>query len=81
MNCGGVVAFPGDDGVIVVPREHALSVGELAREIHIGDEKSRINHNEDLNIYFYLNLCFKVVSINGEPWHESNNSMIFSRIY
>jgi regulator of RNase E activity RraA len=56
INCGGVLAFPGDvvvadgDGVIVVPREHALSVGELAREIHVGDEKSRGNHYDDLNI-------------------------------
>jgi regulator of RNase E activity RraA len=47
INCGGVLVFPGDvivadgDGVIVVPREHALTVGRLAREICVGDEKSR----------------------------------------
>jgi len=47
INCGGVLVYPGDliaadgDGVIVVPREHALTVGKLAREIHVGDEKSR----------------------------------------
>ncbi|MHC4426500.1 MAG: RraA family protein [Planctomycetota bacterium] len=47
INCSGVLVFPGDlivadgDGVIVVPREHALIVGKLAREIHVGDEKSR----------------------------------------
>ncbi len=47
INCGGVLIYPGDvivadgDGVLVVPREHALTVGKLAREIHVGDEKSR----------------------------------------
>jgi regulator of RNase E activity RraA len=47
INCGGVLVFPGDlivadgDGVIVVPRQHALEVGRLAREINLGDEKSR----------------------------------------
>jgi regulator of RNase E activity RraA len=47
INCGGVTVFPGDvivgdgDGVIVVPRQHALTVGRLAREINVGDEKSR----------------------------------------
>jgi 4-hydroxy-4-methyl-2-oxoglutarate aldolase len=47
INCAGVLVFPGDlivadgDGVIVVPRQHALTVGKLAREIHLGDEKSR----------------------------------------
>jgi len=56
INCGGVLVFPGDvvvadgDGVIVVPREHALKVGELAREIHVSDEKSRGNHYDDLKI-------------------------------
>jgi len=45
--CGGALVFPGDvivadgDGVIVVPREHALEVGRIARDIHVGDEKSR----------------------------------------
>jgi 4-hydroxy-4-methyl-2-oxoglutarate aldolase len=47
INCAGVLVFPGDvivadgDGVLVVPREHALTVGKLAREINVGDEKSR----------------------------------------
>jgi 4-hydroxy-4-methyl-2-oxoglutarate aldolase len=47
INCGGVLVFPGDvivadgDGVIVVPRQHALTVGRLARDINRGDEKSR----------------------------------------
>jgi len=47
INCGGVLVYPGDvvvadgDGVIVVPRERALEVGKLAREIHSGDEQSR----------------------------------------
>ncbi len=45
--CGGVLVYPGDlvvadgDGVLVVPRERALEVGRLAREIHVGDERSR----------------------------------------
>jgi regulator of RNase E activity RraA len=47
INCAGVLVFPGDvvvgdgDGVIVVPRQRALEVGELARKIHQEDEKSR----------------------------------------
>ena len=47
INCGGVLVYPGDvvvadgDGVIVVPREHALIVGKYAREINIGDERGR----------------------------------------
>jgi 4-hydroxy-4-methyl-2-oxoglutarate aldolase len=47
INCAGVLVYPGDvivadgDGVIVVPREHALTVGKLAREINVGDEQSR----------------------------------------
>jgi len=56
INCAGVLVYPGDlvvadgDGVLVVPREHALQVGELAREIHIGDEKSRAKRFERLGI-------------------------------
>jgi 4-hydroxy-4-methyl-2-oxoglutarate aldolase len=56
INCAGVLVFPGDvivadgDGVIVVPREHALKVGKLAREINIGDEKSRAKRFERLGI-------------------------------
>lgn len=47
VNCGGVLVYPGDvivadgDGVIVVPREHALEVGRLARGINDEDEASR----------------------------------------
>lgn len=47
INCGGVTVFPGDviiadgDGVIVVPRKHALEVAQLAGEINSGDQKSR----------------------------------------
>ena len=29
------------DGALVVPREHALEVGRIARDINVGDEKSR----------------------------------------
>ena len=56
ISCAGVLVFPGDlivadgDGVIVVPREHALTVGKLAREINIGDEKSRAGRYKRLGI-------------------------------
>ncbi len=56
INCGGVLVYPGDvvvadgDGVIVVPREHALEVGRLAREINRGDEKGRRARFERLGI-------------------------------
>jgi regulator of RNase E activity RraA len=47
VSVAGVAVYPGDvivadgDGVVVVPRERALEVGRLAREINEGDEKSR----------------------------------------
>jgi|GEM_PF-182173 len=56
INCGGVLVYPGDvvvadgDGVIVVPREYALTVGRLAREINEGDERGRAKHYEDLGV-------------------------------
>jgi regulator of RNase E activity RraA len=56
INCAGVTVFPGDvivadgDGVIVVPRQRALEVGKLAREINEGDEKSRAKRFERLRI-------------------------------
>jgi regulator of RNase E activity RraA len=56
ISCAGVLVFPGDlivadgDGVIVVPREHALTVGKLAREINLGDEKSRANRFKRLGM-------------------------------
>jgi len=56
INCGGVLVFPGDlivadgDGVIVVPRQHALEVAKLAREINLGDEKSRAERFKRLGI-------------------------------
>lgn len=56
INCAGVLVYPGDvivadgDGVIVVPREHALEVGRLAREINTGDEKGRGGHFQNLGI-------------------------------
>jgi len=56
INCGGVLVYPGDvvvadgDGVIVVPREHALEVGGHAREINIGDEQGRRKKYLDLEI-------------------------------
>ena len=56
ISCAGVLVFPGDlivadgDGVIVVPREHALTVGKLARQINIGDEKSRAERFKRLGI-------------------------------
>lgn len=56
INCAGVLVFPGDlivadgDGVIVVPRQHALTVGKLAQEIHFDDEKSRADRFKRLGI-------------------------------
>ncbi len=56
INCAGVLVYPGDvivadgDGVIVVPREHALEVGRLARKINSGDEKGRAKRFERLGI-------------------------------
>jgi len=56
ISCGGVLVYPGDvivadgDGVLVVPREHALMVGKLAREINAGDEKSRADRFKRLGM-------------------------------
>jgi len=56
ISCGGVLVYPGDlivadgDGVIVVPREHALTVGRLAQEINVGDEKGRAERYKRLGI-------------------------------
>ena len=56
INCGGALVFPGDvivgdgDGVIVVPRQHALRVGKIARGISDGDKKGRLGHYKDLGI-------------------------------
>lgn len=56
VNCGGALVFPGDvivadgDGVIVVPREHAIRVGEIAKRIYDGDQRGRLNHYKDLGI-------------------------------
>ena len=56
ISCGGVLVYPGDvivadgDGVIVVPREHALTVGRLAREINVGDEKGRADRYKRLGL-------------------------------
>lgn len=51
IQCGGVVVNPGDivvgdrDGVVIVPREDSLRVGELA-EKHLGDELERVRRIE-----------------------------------
>jgi regulator of RNase E activity RraA len=56
VSCAGVLVYPGDlivadgDGVLVVPRERALEVGKIAREIHIDDEKSRAARYRRLGI-------------------------------
>ena len=56
INCGGVLVFPGDvivadgDGVLVVPREHALEVGRLAKEINEGDQNVRLERYKRLGI-------------------------------
>lgn len=55
INCAGVLVYPGDlivadgDGVIVVPREHALIVGKLANEIMTGDQAGRTQKLKDLD--------------------------------
>lgn len=56
ITCGGVLVYPGDliigdgDGVLVVPRERVLEVGKIAREINLGDEKSRLQRYKRLGI-------------------------------
>jgi len=56
INCAGVLVYPGDlvvadgDGVLVVPRQRALEVGKIAREINVGDEKSRAGRFKRLGI-------------------------------
>jgi regulator of RNase E activity RraA len=56
ISCGGVTVYPGDvivadgDGVIVVPRRHALEVGRLARGINEEDEDGRANRYQKLGI-------------------------------
>lgn len=56
INCGGVLVYPGDvvvgdgDGVIVVPRELALEVGKLAREINDEDQSGRAQRFNRLGI-------------------------------
>jgi len=56
ISCGGVLVYPGDliiadgDGVLVVPRERALEVGKIAREIHVNDEKSRAERYQRLGM-------------------------------
>jgi regulator of RNase E activity RraA len=62
ISCGGVLVYPGDlvvgdgDGVIVVPRERALEVGRLAREIHLGDERSRRHNNYYVEVFLHNTL-------------------------
>ncbi len=54
ITCAGVLVYPGDlifadgDGVIVVPREHALQVGHHAREIMTGDQAGRVQKLKEL---------------------------------
>jgi len=55
ITCAGVLVYPGDlivadgDGVIVVPREHALQVGKLAYEIMTDDQAGRAEKLEKLD--------------------------------
>lgn len=55
ISCAGVLVYPGDlvvadgDGVIVVPREHALEVGKLAHEIMTGDQDGRAHKLQDID--------------------------------
>jgi regulator of RNase E activity RraA len=47
VTLGAVLVYPGDlvvgdgDGVIVVPREHALKVGKIARGVYTSDQEKR----------------------------------------
>ena len=47
VTVGAVLVYPGDlvvgdgDGVIVVPREHALKVGKIARGVYTNDQENR----------------------------------------
>ncbi|MHC4640236.1 MAG: RraA family protein [Planctomycetota bacterium] len=56
VNCAGVLVYPGDliiadgDGVLVVPRQRAVEVGKIAREINVGDQKSRAGRFKRLGI-------------------------------
>jgi regulator of RNase E activity RraA len=56
ISYAGVLVFPGDlivadgDGVIVMPREHVLTVGKLAHQINLGDEKSQADRYKRLGI-------------------------------
>jgi regulator of RNase E activity RraA len=56
INCGGVLVYPGDvvvadgDGVVVVPREKAIEVGKIARQIFEEDEASRAGKYEKLKL-------------------------------
>ncbi|MCK4966083.1 RraA family protein, partial [bacterium] len=56
ISCGGVLVFPGDvivaagEGVIVVPRERALEVGQYADGIRTGDGKGRLERYKKLNL-------------------------------
>jgi regulator of RNase E activity RraA len=38
------------DGVLVVPRQRALELGKIAREINAGDQKSRAGRFKRLGI-------------------------------
>jgi regulator of RNase E activity RraA len=54
--CGGALVFPGDvivadgDGVLVVPREHALAVAEYTRPHHDTDQDRRLELYEELGL-------------------------------
>lgn len=56
INCGGVLVYPGDlivadgDGVIAVPREHALEVARLARDVLSGDQSNRARLYRELGL-------------------------------
>jgi len=60
--CGGVRVFPGDivvadgDGVIVVPREHAETVAQIAREIANADKQGRMQKYKQAGLDFDISL-------------------------
>lgn len=56
INCGGVLVYPGDlivadgDGIISVPRERALEVAHLAREVMTDDQARRARLYRELGL-------------------------------
>ena len=58
VECAGVTVNPGDivcgddDGVLVIPRDRAEEVLEIALKVREGDQKTRAQHYKDLGLPF-----------------------------